>query len=131
MWRVRSRMSAHALIGVSPEATTAEVRAAYRRRAQLLHPDRNPERVAEATREFQALTQAYRELTRADGPVRREWSSTEEPGEKVGAFWSKSKARPRSQEEEERRRKVALALICVPSLFLWQVMLNAGVGWII
>ena len=42
------------------------MRAAYRARAQALHPDRHPDRAAEATREFQELTQAYRELTRAD-----------------------------------------------------------------
>ena len=34
-------VDAYAVLGVSPDATIAQVRAAYRRRVQLLHPDRH------------------------------------------------------------------------------------------
>ena len=92
MWLARPRRSPHALLGVSPAATAAEVRAAYRRRAAELHPDRHPTRVAEATREFQELTQAYRDLTRADltpGLRRGAGAAAAWPGERVDAFLTK------------------------------------------
>merc|ERR1719440_1858438 len=97
------RRSAHALLGVSPAASAAELRAAYRKRAQALHPDRHPDRVEEATREFQELTQAYRDLTRADVPMRRggvPTRSTARPtGERVEAFLNKVREREQIRHE--------------------------------
>jgi hypothetical protein len=59
--------TARAVLGVSPTATPAEVRRAFRRRAHELHPDRNPSRRAAA--DFRALRAAYESLTAADGGV--------------------------------------------------------------
>lgn len=49
-----------AVLGLSPGADTAAVKAAYRRRAKQLHPDRNPH--PRAREEFVLLGEAYRVL---------------------------------------------------------------------
>lgn len=58
------------VLGVDVEASTEEVRDAYRKLAQTLHPDKRPADKSEqdATREFQELTEAYQTLT---DPTRR------------------------------------------------------------
>jgi hypothetical protein len=48
-------------LGVSPDASTSEIKKAYRRLALELHPDRNPSK--EATQLFQELTEAYNILS--------------------------------------------------------------------
>jgi curved DNA-binding protein CbpA len=50
-------------LGVPPTATLAEIKAAYRKRASALHPDRNPSQKAHA--EFQAMQEAYEVLSDA------------------------------------------------------------------
>lgn len=61
-----------AVLGVSPAATTAELRQAYRRLAKLWHPDRyvdaSPALRAQAERRMRALTRAYAALS---DPVQR------------------------------------------------------------
>ena len=49
------------LLGLSPEASFAEIKAAYRRLAQQYHPDTNPGD-QEAKEKFIALTKAYKLL---------------------------------------------------------------------
>jgi molecular chaperone DnaJ len=46
-----------AILGVSPEASPADVKRAYRRLAMHWHPDRNPAALAEA--EFKRVNAAY------------------------------------------------------------------------
>ncbi|MGC2856505.1 DnaJ domain-containing protein [Novispirillum sp. DQ9] len=53
-------------LGVVPQATAEVIKAAYRRRAKDLHPDRNPR--PDARDEFQRLGEAYRTLS---DPARR------------------------------------------------------------
>ncbi|MFA7429834.1 MAG: DnaJ domain-containing protein [Rhodospirillaceae bacterium] len=48
-------------LGVVPGATADVIKAAYRRRAKVLHPDRNPR--SDARDEFQRLSEAYRTLS--------------------------------------------------------------------
>ncbi|WP_312934099.1 J domain-containing protein [Pseudomonas sp.] len=56
----------YATLGLDPAATDAQIKAAYRRRAMDLHPDRNPGR--DTTPEFQRLNEAYSVLST---PARR------------------------------------------------------------
>jgi DnaJ-class molecular chaperone len=49
----------YALLGVDPQASTEEIKKAYRSQALLYHPDRNPDNKAEAEARFKELTQAY------------------------------------------------------------------------
>ena len=56
------------IIGVSPDATEAEIKRQYRRRAMELHPDRNPDDPL-ATEKFQQLSEAYEILK---DPAKRE-----------------------------------------------------------
>jgi len=50
----------YALLGVGPLADEEELRAAFRKRVKLVHPDFNP--AEDAAQRFQALTNAYRVL---------------------------------------------------------------------
>ena len=51
----------YARLGVRPSASTEEIRAAYRKKAQETHPDRNPDD-PRATERFQAVKEAYQVL---------------------------------------------------------------------
>src|SRR5947209_16263911 len=53
----------YATLGVSPSATDAELRAAYRRLVQLHHPDHNGGS-AESARRFEEVQEAYAEVRR-------------------------------------------------------------------
>ena len=55
----------YAVLGVSPDATTAQIKRAYRKLARQHHPDRNPGDPCAANR-FQAITMAYEVLTDPD-----------------------------------------------------------------
>ncbi len=61
----------YAVLGVGVDADTAAIKAAYRRRAMELHPDRNAS--ADATRQFQFLNEAY--ATLADPATRAEYDT--------------------------------------------------------
>jgi len=47
------------LLEVSPNASTADIQRAYKKKALQHHPDKNPERVAEATELFKRIAEAY------------------------------------------------------------------------
>ncbi|MEM1426830.1 MAG: J domain-containing protein, partial [Cyanobacteria bacterium P01_H01_bin.130] len=49
------------VLGITPGSDAAAVKSAYRERAKLLHPDRNPS--PNAVGEFQLLGEAYRVLS--------------------------------------------------------------------
>lgn len=49
----------YAVLGVSADASADEIRAAYKKLAQQLHPDKHPDDVAGATKRFQELDEAY------------------------------------------------------------------------
>ncbi|WP_435747321.1 J domain-containing protein [Nocardioides sp. SYSU DS0663] len=57
------------VLGVGPGASTDELRAAYRRQARALHPDRfhhlGPDAVDRATARFREVVRAYRVLAAA------------------------------------------------------------------
>lgn len=52
-------------LGVSPEASEAEIRKAFYKKSLALHPDKNPGNT-EATKQFQAVSDAYRILGDAE-----------------------------------------------------------------
>jgi len=52
-------------LGVAPAASTAEITAAFRARAKVMHPDLHPDDATAADR-FKSLTRAYDVLTRPD-----------------------------------------------------------------
>lgn len=47
------------ILGLSADASADEIRAAYKKLAQQLHPDKHPDDVAGATKRFQELDEAY------------------------------------------------------------------------
>lgn len=53
----------YAILGVAPEADATELKKAYRREAMKHHPDKNPDRVNEATVLFQKIGEAYTVLS--------------------------------------------------------------------
>lgn len=58
------------LLEVGRTATDADIKKAYRRKALQLHPDKNPDRIEEATRLFAEVQQAYEVLS---DPHERAW----------------------------------------------------------
>jgi len=50
-------------IGVARDASTAEIKAAYRKLAAKWHPDVNPDKLAEAEENFKAISEAYEVLS--------------------------------------------------------------------
>jgi hypothetical protein len=58
---VRDPKGYYIMLGIPPTADLASIKRAYRARAKLLHPDRNPS--PQASAEFHALNEAYRVLT--------------------------------------------------------------------
>jgi hypothetical protein len=63
------RKGYYAVIGLPPDADEDQLKAAYRRRAMQLHPDRNPG--PDATQQFQFLNEAYAVLS--DPALRAEY----------------------------------------------------------
>lgn len=69
------------LLGLSSEATFAEIKASYRRLARRYHPDINPGD-QQAQEKFIALTEAYQLLASVVHPNKIDEESTPEPGER-------------------------------------------------
>ena len=66
-------------LGVKPDATTEQIKQAYRKKEQELHPDKNPDPGANA--EFIRATNAYKLLT--DETRRKEYDTTGKTDEPV------------------------------------------------
>lgn len=56
----------YSILGVSRGATASEIRKAYKEKALLYHPDKNPHRVEQATAMFRAVSEAYSVLRERD-----------------------------------------------------------------
>ncbi|KAJ2724394.1 hypothetical protein GGI07_001995 [Coemansia sp. Benny D115] len=70
----------YAILGVSPSATSNEIRSAYMKKAVSVHPDRNTSPTA--TQEFQQLADAYYTLS---DPARRAAYDQQRPQERSSA----------------------------------------------
>lgn len=53
----------YSILGVDRNATTEELKKAYRKNAMKWHPDKNPENKAQAEKKFQELSEAYQVCT--------------------------------------------------------------------
>ncbi|WP_027371500.1 J domain-containing protein [Desulfovermiculus halophilus] len=80
----------YALLGVDPQASTEEIKKAYRTQALLHHPDRNPDNKAEAEARFKELTQAYAVLM--DPGKRREYDQQRTFGSRTHGWQGTSAA---------------------------------------
>jgi molecular chaperone DnaJ len=60
------RKDPHAVLGVTPDASPAELKRAYRRLAMRWHPDRNVDPLA--TERFKQIRAAYEQLLAVDLP---------------------------------------------------------------
>ncbi|KAL7520596.1 hypothetical protein ACHAWX_005312 [Stephanocyclus meneghinianus] len=61
------------ILGVDCDATSTEIRSAYRKKARLVHPDKNPDD-ADAERKFRELSAAYQTLS--DPSKRKQYDSS-------------------------------------------------------
>ena len=57
------------ILGVSPQATDEEIKAAYRKLAKQYHPDRNPGD-AEAAKKMQQINAAYEQIKNPEKAAR-------------------------------------------------------------
>lgn len=82
----------YAVLGVLPSASMDDIRRSFRLRAKEVHPDRNPDNVEWAHRQFQRLNEAYDVLTdpelRVDYDARRR-AFTKERGPDGTAWWER------------------------------------------
>lgn len=53
------------IFGVTPDATSSEIRSAYRKKARIIHPDKNPDD-PDAEKKFRELSAAYQTLSDPD-----------------------------------------------------------------
>ncbi|MFM9972754.1 MAG: DnaJ domain-containing protein [Burkholderiales bacterium] len=78
------------ILGLQPAANDAEIKAAYRKKASALHPDRNPSEKAHAA--FQEVQEAYEVLSDEDKrrgfDDNRRRSLIEHPLETAREIWS-------------------------------------------
>ncbi len=101
-------MSYYNVLGIEPTATTAQIRAAFRRKAKREHPDAHPnlagaEREAQQRR-FVRLVQAYEILS--DPGRRRTYDATQRPAQAASAGRSRpASAAPEAASGPRARRR--------------------------
>lgn len=97
---IRDPKGYYAVLGLTPQADLAAVKRAYRTRAKVLHPDRNPS--PRASSEFNALTEAYRVL---GDPERRRAYDSAAGAASVAGGWTGDGAggSPRNRAHPPRR----------------------------
>lgn len=79
-----SEKSLYQILGVSPDASQADIRTAYLKLAKEWHPDRNPGNGAEAERRFKEIAHAYDVLS--DPDKRAAYDAAAGTGEHTAGF---------------------------------------------
>ncbi|ANB12541.1 Jjj1p [Sugiyamaella lignohabitans] len=97
--------SLYEILGVEPDATDAELKKAYKKQALLLHPDRNFDRVEEATTKFAKVQAAYDILS---DPQERAWYDSHGSEGRPGSNEPEYGGKITKQEELERYLDPAL-----------------------
>lgn len=100
-----TRAECYQVLGLGPDASMEEIRQAYRRRAQQLHPDRNPGD-PRAEERFKQLSEAYRILTSTEPPTEPAPGFFAYLVTLVGDLIKKLKERPRRGEDLSYHLKV-------------------------
>lgn len=77
----RQPSDCYAILGLTPAATTAQVKSAYRKLAKTWHPDKNPD--PDAAARFRDLTEAYETLTDPQRRAAYDTTCTPAPGTAV------------------------------------------------
>ena len=97
-------ISPYVLLGISPEASIAEIKRAYRKMAKKYHPDFHPgDRVAEEM--FKKVSDAYAFLIGRDGGGESFWRGAEEEAERKAKQAARQKeARERAEREAAERK---------------------------
>jgi DnaJ-class molecular chaperone len=80
----------YAILGVDPTATANDIKSAYRKKAALYHPDRNP--APDAAAKFREVQQSYDVLAepakRHDYDENRRRSLLDNPAHTAGELWN-------------------------------------------
>ncbi len=97
-------ISPYVLLGISPEASIAEIKRAYRKMAKKYHPDFHPgDRIAEEM--FKKVSDAYAFLIDRNGRGESFWRGAEEEAERKAQQAAKQKeARERAEREAAERK---------------------------
>lgn len=97
-------ISPYVLLGISPEASIAEIKRAYRKMAKKYHPDFHPgDRIAEEM--FKKVSDAYAFLIDRNGRGESFWHGAEEEAERKAQQAAKQKeARERAEREAAERK---------------------------
>ena len=66
----------YVVLGINAEATTKEIKKAYRCLAKKHHPDRNPEKNAEAEARIKEINEVYEVLSKPDSRQRHDMMLT-------------------------------------------------------
>lgn len=75
------------LLGIAAHASADDIQKAFRQKAKVTHPDRNPDQSERATSDFQRLNEAYAVLSdplRRHEYDRKRWPHTRQPANEAG-----------------------------------------------
>jgi len=101
-----TRSECYQVLGLDADASTEQIRLAYRRRAHQWHPDRNPDN-PRAEERFKKLAEAYQTLTQTVPPAEAAPGFFTYLVTLVGDLVRKLKERPRRGEDLSYRLEVS------------------------
>ncbi len=90
------------ILGVATDATAAEIKSAYRRKAREMHPDLDPDNPW-AEEEFKRLSAAYQLLSDAKERARYDRGDIDGSGRRAKS--AKTSAKPKSEQSSEKKSR--------------------------